>query len=339
MSSGGTDTPNYIVTVVGHHDSPFRVYDPTIGALAAAMVRRHVRAGTDDPYTMRTEIEVARIGADGTPEPAHYCEGVSIHDDLAEARQRAMAEEREDAEKERRRIEALSPIAEPPQQADTRPGHYYVSATDGGTHWFPMAGPFATHQESLDLVDDLRDLVDMPTIRGWPIPPLVSINWTELAIFAGEGVIRLHPLEKQSHADIPFIRSRFWNRLASLAEIGLERPLIPNMHVTIDQILDIRIALEKPDEFLDDTAHKHLLGGHERESESQVKAHLIAENAFRPGTGPISLHCSVFHDMTQQVEILFHSITPSKERAEIIARVYFLWKLRCIFEATGFLSP
>ena len=156
MSSGGTDTPNYIVTVVGHHDSPFRVYDPTIGVLAAAMVRRRVRASNDDPYTMRTEIEVARIGADGTPEPVNYCETVSIHDDLAEARQRAMAEEREDAEKERRRIEALSPIAEPPQQADTRPGHYYVSATDGGTHWFPMAGPFTTHQEALDLVDDVR---------------------------------------------------------------------------------------------------------------------------------------------------------------------------------------
>ena len=157
-----THTPNYLVTVVGHPDSPFRVYDPTIGVLAAAMIRRRVRASNDDPYTMRTEIEVARIGADGTPEPPHYCEDVSIHDDLAEARQRAMAKGCEDAGKERQRIEAaraadeLQQIADARQIPDTRPGHYYVSAVDGGTHWFPMAGPFPTHQEALDLVDDVR---------------------------------------------------------------------------------------------------------------------------------------------------------------------------------------
>jgi hypothetical protein len=160
MPDNTAHTPNYLVTVVGHPDSPFRVYDPTIGVLAAAMVRRRVRAGNDDPYTMRTEIEVARLLPDGTSEPVHYCEGVSIHDDLAEARQRAMAEECEDAEKERQRIEAaadeLQRIADSKQTPDARPGHYYVSAVDGGTHWFPMAGPFLTHQEALDLVDDVR---------------------------------------------------------------------------------------------------------------------------------------------------------------------------------------
>jgi hypothetical protein len=156
--SGDTRTPNHIVTVVGHPESPFTVYDPTIGVLAAAMVRRRVRASNDDPYTMRTEIEVARLRPDGTSEAPHYCEAVSIHDPLAEARQRAMAKEREDAESERQRISAMrtaEQIAEA-QQADPRPGHYYVSAVDGGTHWFPMVGPFITHQEALDLVDDVR---------------------------------------------------------------------------------------------------------------------------------------------------------------------------------------
>ncbi len=158
MSDNTTHTPNYIVTVVGHPDSPFRVYDPTIGVLAAAMVRRRVRAGNDDPYTMRTEIEVARLRPDGTSEPVCYCETVIIHDDLAEARQRAMTKEREDIQAERQRASAMrtaEQIAET-QQADTRPGHYYVSAVDGGTHWFPMAGPFTTHQEALDLADDVR---------------------------------------------------------------------------------------------------------------------------------------------------------------------------------------
>jgi hypothetical protein len=138
------------------------VCDPTIGVLSAALVRKRVEASADDPYTMRTEIQVARIGADGTPESVSYCENVSIHDPLAEVRQRAMAKECDDVESERQRIESvrtadeLQRIADSRQVPDTRPGHYYVSATDRGTHWFAMVGPLATHQEALDLVDDVR---------------------------------------------------------------------------------------------------------------------------------------------------------------------------------------
>lgn len=182
-----THTPNYLVTVVGHPDSPFRVYDPTIGVLAAAMIRRRVRASNDDPYTMRAEIRVARISADGTPETVSYCETVSIHDDMAEARQRAMAKECEDVERERQRIEAaraadeLQRIADSKQTPDTRPGHYYVSATVGGTHWLAMVGPLATHQEALDLVDDVRKYANEVDYRSaWFIFGTCRVDLSEV---------------------------------------------------------------------------------------------------------------------------------------------------------------
>lgn len=158
-----TPEPNYIVTVPGHPDSPFRVFDPTIGCLSAALVRKCVEASDDDPYTMGTEILVARIGADGVPEAPSYCESVSIHDPLAEARHQAMVKECEGIEQERQRIEAARKaeeqqrIADDKQVADTKPGHYYVSAVpDSGECWFAMVGPLATHQQALDLVDDVR---------------------------------------------------------------------------------------------------------------------------------------------------------------------------------------
>lgn len=38
---------------------------------------------------------------------------------------------------------------------DCRPGHYYVSAVDG-SRWFPMAGPFGSHQIALGQVTAVR---------------------------------------------------------------------------------------------------------------------------------------------------------------------------------------
>lgn len=41
------------------------------------------------------------------------------------------------------------------QTPDTAPGPYYVTMVDAGRTWF-LAGPFATHQEALDLVEPAR---------------------------------------------------------------------------------------------------------------------------------------------------------------------------------------
>jgi hypothetical protein len=53
---------------------------------------------------------------------------------------------------------------------DPRPGHYYVSAIDGGTV-HRMAGPFPTHAESLELVKPVREFAESHDGRahfmGW----------------------------------------------------------------------------------------------------------------------------------------------------------------------------
>lgn len=56
------------------------------------------------------------------------------------------------AAKERQAAEDAKP------KPDPRPGHYYVTATDrsAGSKWWPLCGPFPTHQQALDVVDEVR---------------------------------------------------------------------------------------------------------------------------------------------------------------------------------------
>ena len=58
-----------------------------------------------------------------------------------------------------------------------------------------------------------------------------------------------------------------------------------------------------------------LLGGHEREIRlRQVKAHLVAEDAQRAGTGPVFLARARVANVPHHVEILFH-LRPSTARS------------------------
>ena len=61
---------------------------------------------------------------------------------------------------------------------DTSPGYYYVSIRDGKRFGL-LRGPFATHQQALDQVDEVMAL------------PIVA-NSPE-AVFATFGTCRLHP--------------------------------------------------------------------------------------------------------------------------------------------------
>ena len=74
------------------------------------------------------------------------------------------------------------------------------------------------------------------------------------------------------------------------------------------QVFDIGIARDKPKQFIDDGFQVYLLGGEQGETLAQVEPHLVAEHAFRAHAGPVMLHRPVFHDMSQQVEILFHIV-------------------------------
>ena len=97
--------------------------------------------------------------------------------------------------------------------------------------------------------DDVRDLVDVPSVRRRPAPPLHPVHGAEVAVRV--------------------------------------RPLVPDRHPVLLEPADVRLAAEEPQELVGDRAEVHLLRRHEWEALGQVEAHLVAEHAHRPCPCPV----------------------------------------------------
>ena len=83
----------------------------------------------------------------------------------------------------------------------------------------------------------------------------------------------------------------------------LVRPLIPNMHVVLQQPVDVGGTLQKPQQLIGQAFEEHGLGGQQREVLRQVKAHLLAEQGNRAGAGAIGLQRAFGQDLAHQVLI------------------------------------
>lgn len=121
-----------------------------------------------------------------------------------------------------------------------------------------------------DLVDHLRDLVDMAAVRRGPTAPLVSVNRSEVAVGIG--------------------------------------PFVPNRHVVVVQIADVGIAAQEPQQLMNNRTQVQLFGRQRRKPRSEVETHLIAERTDRTGTRAVAFHGAAGLDMAEQVEILLHVV-------------------------------
>ena len=124
---------------------------------------------------------------------------------------------------------------------------------------------------ALDLVDDPADLVDLAAVGGRPASPLFAVDRAEFAVFVG--------------------------------------PLVPDPDLVLFQIGDVGLALEEPQQLMDDRAQVQLLGGDQRETRVQIEAQLPAEHAARAGAGAIRFLRAVFQHMPQQIQIRPHQAT------------------------------
>src|ERR1019366_1950788 len=61
-------------------------------------------------------------------------------------------------------------------------------------------------------------------------------------------------------------------------------PLIPDMDVVLLQIVYVGIALQKPEQFINNGSCMQLLCGHKWEACTQIEAHRMAENAQGSGS-------------------------------------------------------
>src|SRR5262249_34867024 len=119
---------------------------------------------------------------------------------------------------------------------------------------------------ALQVFHDLRHLVDLAAVRRRPETPLPAIDWPEIAVFV--------------------------------------RPLVPNCHAMLVEVTHVGRALQEPEQFVDDRFHVQLLGGDERKTLRQVKAHLAAEQAQGTGSGAVPFPHAEVANLRKKVEIL-----------------------------------
>ena len=102
----------------------------------------------------------------------------------------------------------------------------------------------------LDLLHQLGNLVGVGAVGVGPAAPLVAVHRSEVAVFVG--------------------------------------PLVPNADAVVLEVLDVGVALQKPQQLVDDRTQVQLFGGQHRKAFLQIKTHLVAKTP--DGTGS----CTVF---------------------------------------------
>jgi hypothetical protein len=99
------------------------------------------------------------------------------------------------------------------------------------------------------------------------------------------------------------------------AEIALlVGPFVPDGDAVVLQVLDVGVAPQEPEQFVDDGLEVDLLGGEQGKALAQVEAHLVAEYREGAGAGAVVLAGAVGHDVTQEVEVLPHQTFSSLRR-------------------------
>lgn len=120
----------------------------------------------------------------------------------------------------------------------------------------------------LDVVHRLLDLVDDRPVSRRPGAPLGAVDRAKIAVLVG--------------------------------------PLVPDTDTIFFQIGGIGVAVEEPEQLVNDGAQVALLGGHQREAFGQVEAHLMAEQGDGAGAGTVGLDGPLIQDLLHQVEIGSH---------------------------------
>jgi hypothetical protein len=73
-------------------------------------------------------------------------------------------------------------------------------------------------------------------------------------------------------------------------------PLVPYPYSVLLEVLDVGVAIEKPEEFVDDALEMELLGGEQWETVGHAETHLIAEDALGACTCAVGLYNSFCGD-------------------------------------------
>jgi hypothetical protein len=142
------------------------------------------------------------------------------------------------------------------------------------SHLFNLAGIPRRHDVPtririfFDLCDHVVNLIERTAVGGFPICPLRAIDAAEIAV----GVC----------------------------------PFVPDRHAVVAEIFDVRLAAQKPEQFVGDGFEVDFFRGDERKIFLQRKPRLRAEHGKRARARAVGLELPVVEDVPQQIEVLNH---------------------------------
>ena len=115
-------------------------------------------------------------------------------------------------------------------------------------------------------LDHIADLVDVPAVRRGPAAPLHAVHGAQLAVLAC--------------------------------------PFVPDRHAALFEPVVVARTREEPQQLNDDGFEVHLLGGDQRKAFTQIKPHLMAENALGAGAGAVGLLHAMGEHQPHEVFVL-----------------------------------
>ena len=72
------------------------------------------------------------------------------------------------------------------------------------------------------------------------------------------------------------------------------------------EIFDVRVAAQKPEQFVNNGFEVQLFRGEHGKTLAQIKPRLRAEHRIRAGSGAVGLEFAAFQNQPEQIEILNH---------------------------------
>ena len=78
------------------------------------------------------------------------------------------------------------------------------------------------------------------------------------------------------------------------------------MHAIVDEVLDVGVATQKPQQLIYHTLEEQTLCSDQRKALAEVEAHLITKDALCSRTCSVATHNALAAYLTQQLLILSH---------------------------------
>ena len=147
-----------------------------------------------------------------------------------------------------------------------------------------------------DEIHRLLNLVDSLAIWSRPRAPLIAIDVVQVAKLValdGREDTLLCGTQELLHSDGQYalLDAEF-----VVVEVGI---VIPDVYPIVDEVLDVGVAIEEPQQLVDNALEEDLLGGQQWKALREVEAHLMSEDALGTRSCAVGLNYALILNSSQ----------------------------------------